>query len=63
MRPQQPENSLEPGPEIVERQKIAKDQATQRVRSWTVQNEMRDVLREGPQALQEGFSILPCLER
>ena len=33
-----------PGPEVVERPKIAKEQATQRVRSWTVQNEMRSVL-------------------
>ena len=33
-----------PKPEVVERQKIAKERATQRVRSWTVQNEMRSVL-------------------
>ena len=37
-------NSSELGPEVVERQKIAKEWATQRVRSWTVQNEMRSVL-------------------
>ena len=36
MRPQKPGNSRRPGPEVVERQKIAKEQATQRVRSWTV---------------------------
>ena len=41
---QKPGNSLGPGPEVVEIQKIAKERATQRVRSWTVQNEMRDVL-------------------
>ena len=35
------ENYLGPGTEVVERQKIAKERATQRVRSWTVQNEMR----------------------
>ena len=37
-----------PGTEIVERQKIAKERATQRVRSWTVQNEMRGVLGRVP---------------
>ena len=44
MRPQKPGNSPGPGSEVVERQKIAKERATQRVRSWTVQNEMRGVL-------------------
>ena len=44
MRPQKPGNSPGPGPEVVERQKIAKERAMQRVRSWTVQNEMRGVL-------------------
>ena len=44
MRPQKPGNSPGPGPEVVERQKIAKKRATQRVRSWTVQNEMRGVM-------------------
>ena len=33
-----------PGPEVVERQRVAKERAAQRVRSWTVQNEMRCVL-------------------
>ena len=44
MRPQKPGNSPGPGAEVVERQKIAKEQATQRVRSWTVQYEMRGAL-------------------
>ena len=44
MRPQKQSNSPGPGPEVVERQKIAKERARQRVRSWTVQNEMRCVL-------------------
>ena len=44
MRPQKQGSSPGPGPEVVQRQKIAKEQATQRVRSWTVQNEMRSVL-------------------
>ena len=44
MEPQKLGNSPGPGPEVVERQKIAKERATQRVRSWTVQNEMRDLL-------------------
>ena len=37
-------NSQGSGPEVVERQKIAKEGATQRIHSWTVQNEMRGVL-------------------
>ena len=45
MEPQKPNNSLKPGPEVVERQKTANEQAAQRVRSWTVQNEMRGVVR------------------
>ena len=43
--------------EVVKRQRVAKKRAAQRVCSWTVQNEMC------PQALHEGFSILPILER
>ena len=37
-------NSPEPGPEFVERQSVVKERTAQRVRSWTVQNEMRGVL-------------------
>ena len=44
MKPQKQGNSTEPGPEIVERQRVAKERAAQRVRSWTVQNEMKGVL-------------------
>ena len=44
MEPQKPGNSVGPGPEIAERQRIAKKRAAQRVRSWTVQNEMGGVL-------------------
>ena len=44
MRPQKPGSSSRPGPKVVQRRKIAKEQVTQKVRSWTVQNEMRDVL-------------------
>ena len=44
MEPQKSGNSQGPGTEVVERQKIAKERATQRVRSWMVQNEMRGVL-------------------
>ena len=43
MRLQNPGNSPGPGPEVAERQKIAIEQAAQRVRRWTVQNEMRGV--------------------
>ena len=46
MEPQKPGNSPRPGPEVVERQRVAKERAAQRVRSWTVQNEMRSVLGE-----------------
>ena len=42
MEPQKPGNSLGPELEVVERQRVAKEQA---VRSrWTVQNEMRGVM-------------------
>ena len=48
MEPQKPGNSPEPGPEVIERQRVAKEQAAQRVHSWTVQNEMKIVLRQVP---------------
>ena len=48
MEPKNPGNSPGPATEVVERQKIAKERATQRVRSWTVQNEMRGVLGRVP---------------
>ena len=41
MDPQKPDNFPGPGPKIVNRQRVAKKQAAQRVRSWIVQNEMR----------------------
>ena len=44
MGPQMPSNSPGFGPEVVKRQRVAKKREAQRVRSWTVQNEMRDVL-------------------
>ena len=44
MQPQKPGNSPRSGPEVVERQRVAKEQAAQRVRSWAVQNEMRGVM-------------------
>ena len=44
MEPQKVSNSPGPGTEVVERQRVAKEQAVPRVRSWTVQNEMRGVL-------------------
>ena len=39
-----PESGKLPGPEVVEKQRVAKEQAAQRIRSWTVQSEMRGVL-------------------
>ena len=44
IEPQKPGNSPGPGPEVVEKPRVAKEWAAQRVRSWTVQNEMRGVL-------------------
>ena len=44
MEPQKFGSSPGSGPEVKQRQKTAKEQAMQRVRSWTVQNEMKDVL-------------------
>ena len=44
MGPQKPGNPPGPGPEVVERQRVAKDRAAQKVRGWTVQNETRGVL-------------------
>ena len=44
MEPQNPGNSPGYGPEVVERRRVAKQRAAQRVRSLTVQNEMKGVL-------------------
>ena len=44
MEPQKPGNAPGPVPEVVERQRVAKERAVRRVRSCTVQNEMRGVL-------------------
>ena len=44
MEPQKPGNLPRSGAEVVEKQRLAKERAAQKVRSWTVQNEMRDVL-------------------
>ena len=44
MEPQKPGNSPGPGPEVVERPRVAEEQAAQTVRNWTVQNEMGGVL-------------------
>ena len=44
MEPQKPGNSPGPGPVVIDRQRVTKEQAVQRVHSWIVQNEMRGVL-------------------
>ena len=44
MEPQKLGNSSRSGPEVVKRQRVAKERAAQRVRSWTMQNEIRGVL-------------------
>ena len=46
MEPQKLGNSPGPGPKVVERERerVTKERVAQRVRCWTVQNEMRGVL-------------------
>ena len=44
MEPQKPDNFPGPGPDVKEKQRVAKERSAQRVRSWTVQNEIRNVL-------------------
>ena len=44
MEPQKPGNSPAPGPEVVKKQRFAKERTAHRVRSWTVQNAMKGVL-------------------
>ena len=44
MEPQKPVNSPGLGPRVVGKWRVAKEGAAQRVRSWTVHNEMRGVL-------------------
>ena len=63
MEPQKLDNSPGPGSDVVERQRVAKKRAVQRVCSWTVQNKMRGVLGRISLALRGGFSILRILER
>ena len=41
MEPQKHGNSPGHRPQVVKRQRVTKEQAARRVRSWTVQNEMR----------------------
>ena len=44
MEPQKPGNFLGPGPEVVETENCKRASGAESVASWTVQNEMRDVL-------------------
>ena len=44
MEPQKPGNCPRPGSEVAQRPRVAKERAAQRIRSWTVQNDMRGVL-------------------
>ena len=44
MGPQKPSNSLGTEPEVIKRQRVAKERVVQRLRSWTVQNEVTGVL-------------------
>ena len=44
MEPQKPSNFTGCRPEIIERHRVVKKQAVQRVRNWSVQNKMRGVL-------------------
>ena len=45
MEPLNPDNFPGPGPEVKERQRIARKREAKRVRSWTVKNEVKDALR------------------
>ena len=45
MKPQKPGNSPGSGPKVVMRKRVAKERVPRRARSWTVQNEMKGVLR------------------
>ena len=63
IKPQKPGNSPGPGPQVIERQRVAKQRVAQRVRSSTVQNEIRGVRKGRPQALHERFSFLSILVR
>ena len=58
MKLQKLSNSPGPGPEVVKKQRVAKEQAVQRVRSWTVQNEMRGAL--GQVSTGAARRILDC---
>ena len=44
MESQKPVNSPRPRPEAVQRQRVTKERAAQRARSWTVQNEIKGVM-------------------
>ena len=44
MEPKKQDNFPGPGPEVLERPRVAKGRAVQSVRSWTVQDEMQSVL-------------------
>ena len=45
LEPQKPGNCPGSGTEIIQRQRVTKERVVHRVCGWTVQNEMRDVLR------------------
>ena len=59
---QNPGNSPGPGPEVVERQRVAKERVAQRDRSWIVQNEMRGVLGRESAGAASRILILPILK-
>ena len=44
MEHQNPGNSPGSGPEVVEKQRVAKELAAQGVRSWTAKNEMKGIM-------------------
>ena len=44
MESKKPNNSPGFGPEVVERQRVAKERITQRVHRWTMQNYKRDIM-------------------
>ena len=54
-------NSPGPGPEVVKRHSVAKERAAQKVRSWTVQNEMERC--PGASVPRRCMKANPILER
>ena len=62
MEPKKPGNSLNTGPEVLERKGVDKEQALQKVCNITVQNEMRGVLERMTTLATRRSLVLPIPE-